>query len=111
MIPDEDWQRKGASISDKTGRKEFGLTQDEILEAIDVHSLRYRVNATHENPWFRLLVAEVEALVRDKHGDEHLRQVRARSELARIDRELRRLATEVRALEERRARLLPDLRD
>lgn len=31
---DSEWQRKGASLSDKTARKEFGLTQEEILRAI-----------------------------------------------------------------------------
>lgn len=29
-LPDNDWQRKGATLSDKTARQEFGLTQDEI---------------------------------------------------------------------------------
>jgi hypothetical protein len=35
---DSEWRRKGATLSetlsDKTARKEFGLTQDEIVEAI-----------------------------------------------------------------------------
>ncbi len=31
---DSEWQRKGATLSDKTARKEFGLTQDEIVKAI-----------------------------------------------------------------------------
>jgi hypothetical protein len=26
----DEWQRKGATLSDKTARQEFGLTQDEI---------------------------------------------------------------------------------
>lgn len=29
-IQNEEWQRKGATLSDKTARQEFGLTQDEI---------------------------------------------------------------------------------
>jgi hypothetical protein len=28
---DSEWQRKGATLSDKTARKEFGLTQAEIV--------------------------------------------------------------------------------
>lgn len=32
---EEDWRRKGATLSDKTARKEFGLTQDEIEAAIE----------------------------------------------------------------------------
>ena len=33
-----DWIRKGATLSDKTAHKEFGLTQDEIVAAIDARS-------------------------------------------------------------------------
>jgi len=31
---DGEWRRKGATLSDKTAREEFGLTQDEIVRAI-----------------------------------------------------------------------------
>jgi hypothetical protein len=31
----DEWQRKGATLSDKTARQEFGLTQDEIYDAIE----------------------------------------------------------------------------
>ena len=30
-----EWNRKGATLSDKTARKEYGLSQDEIIEAIE----------------------------------------------------------------------------
>lgn len=28
---DSEWRGKGATLSDKTARKEYGLTQDEII--------------------------------------------------------------------------------
>ena len=34
-----EWQRKGATLSDKTARQEFGLTQDEIYDAIEAGKL------------------------------------------------------------------------
>ena len=37
---ESEWQRKGATLSDKTARKEFGLTQDEIVQAIRALGLR-----------------------------------------------------------------------
>ncbi len=46
----EEWSRKGARLSDKTARKESGLTQDEILVAIDAGQLQYRGGAIHGNP-------------------------------------------------------------
>ena len=33
-LDSEEWVRKGATLSDKTARAEFGLTQDEIIAAI-----------------------------------------------------------------------------
>ena len=36
----DDWGRKGATLSDKTAREEFGLTQDEIIAAIRAGKLR-----------------------------------------------------------------------
>jgi ribosomal protein L19E len=43
----EEWGRKGATLSGKTARSEYGLTQDEINAAIDAGKLRYRPAAMH----------------------------------------------------------------
>jgi len=51
----KEWQRKGATLGDKTARLEFGLTQDEIYDAIDAGTLHYREASIHGNPWLRLL--------------------------------------------------------
>ena len=105
----EEWSRKGATLSDKTARKEFGLTQDEIVAAIDGGQLQYRVGVIHGNPWLRLLRREVEELMDTTYNDRDHRRRRARAELARVDRDLKNLRAEVAALEEHRAELLPDL--
>jgi chromosome segregation ATPase len=63
----------------------------------------------HGNPWLRLLRREVEDLARTLHGAPYLREQQARTELARINRELRQLRARLAALEERRAALLSEL--
>lgn len=108
-LHDEEWGRKGATLSDKTARSEFGLTQDEIIAAIDAGKLQYRLSSMHGNPWLRLLRREVEELVRSRQGEQYLRERQARTELARINRELKQLRTQLAALEEKRAALLFDL--
>ncbi len=50
--PNNEWQRKGATLSHKTARREFGLTQDEIYDAIDAGALQYRQAYMHGNPWW-----------------------------------------------------------
>ncbi len=105
-----EWQRKGGTLSDKTARKEFGLTQDEIVQAIRAGKLQYRYAAMHGNPFLRLLRSEVETLVKAKHGGDYLEEQRAKTELARVNRDLKRLRTEIAALEDRRAKLMAEIR-
>jgi hypothetical protein len=99
----DEWQRKGATLSDKNARKEFGLTQDEIYDAIEAGTLQYRQAAMHGNPWLRLLRREVEALARNKHGDGYVNQQQDKAELARVNREIRRLRSELAELEKQRS--------
>jgi hypothetical protein len=98
-----EWQRKGATLSDKTARKEFGLTPDEIVQSIRSGKLQYRASSIHGNPFLRLLRREVEALVKKKHGGNFLKDRQVKTELARINRELKRLKAQIGALEERKA--------
>jgi hypothetical protein len=104
-----EWARKGATLSDKTARSEYGLTEDEIFAAIDAGKLRYRPAAMHGNPWLRLLRSEVEDLAKALHGERHLREQQAQTELARINRELKQLRAQLAALEERRSVVLSEL--
>ncbi|HYA49879.1 MAG TPA: hypothetical protein VEG33_01780 [Streptosporangiaceae bacterium] len=108
-VHDREWGRKGATLSDKTARQQYGLTQDEIYAAIDAGKLQYRSAAMHGNPWLRLLRREVEDLAKSLHGERYLRDRQARTELARVNRELKQLRAQLAALEERRAVLLSEL--
>ena len=105
---DSEWQRKGTTLSDKTARKEFGLTQDEIVQAIRAGKLDYRPNSIFGNPFLRLLRREVEALVRKKHGNDYLKDQQAKTEVACINRELKRLKIQIATLEERKVKLMAD---
>jgi hypothetical protein len=100
-----EWQSKQATLSDKTAREEFGMTQDEIVRAIRAGILHYREGSMYGNPWLRLLRREVEALVRKKRGKKYLAERHAKTELARINRELKRLKAQIARLEERKSNL------
>jgi hypothetical protein len=88
-----EWVREGATLSDKTARAEYGLTQDEIIAAIDAGKLQYRTAETHGTLWPRLLRREVVDLVRTRHGERYLSERQAQTELKRVNRELRQLRT------------------
>ena len=106
---DSGWTRKGATLSDKTARKEFGLTQQEIIEAIREGNLQFRENHVHGNPYLRLLRHEVEALVGAKSGLDHLHKKKLQQELADINKEARKLKTRLKAIELRRTELMEEL--
>ena len=103
---DSEWQLKGATLSDKTARKELGLTQEEIVHGIRAGKLQYRRNSAHGNPFLRLLRREVEALVKKKHGVDFLKERQTNTELAQINRELKRLKIQLAALEKRKSQLV-----
>jgi hypothetical protein len=90
---DSEWQSKGATLSDKSAREEFGLTQDEIHQAARAGTLQYGVASMHGNPWLR-------------HGANYLKDRQAKTELARVTRELKRLKSQMAQLEERKAELI-----
>jgi len=101
-----EWSRKGATLSNKTAQEEFGLTWEDIVRAIRAGKLHYQEQSMHGNPWLRLLRREVEALVKDRRGANHLRDLQATTELARISRELKRLKSLIKVLEGRKSKLI-----
>ena len=109
-LDSSEWQRKGATLSDKTARKEFGPTQEEIVQAIRARKLQYREGSMFGNPWLRFRRREIEALAKKKHGDDYLKNQQAKTELARVNRELKRLKTQVAALQERKSQLIAECR-
>jgi hypothetical protein len=106
---DSIWTQKGATLSDKSAREEYGLTQQEVFAAIRAGKLQYRESNMYGNPWFRLLRHEVEALVSRKSGKEHLHKKKLQEELADINKETRKLKTRLKALDRRRAELMKEL--
>jgi hypothetical protein len=83
--------------------------QQEIVAAIRAGKLQFRESNMHGNPWFRLLRHEVEALVSEKSGQDHLYEKKLQRELADINKEIRKLKTRLAALERRRAEVTKGL--
>lgn len=105
------WFKKGATLSDKSARKEFGLTQDDIFEGLRDGKLHYRINSVFGNPYYRLIRNEVETLVNEKYGSNYLKKKQIRKEFAQTKRELKKLKTQVASLELKKAELSAILDD
>lgn len=108
---DSAWTTKGATLSDKSAEKEFGLTFDEIVAAIRAGKLQYRENSIYGAPFLRLIRSEVETLVSEKYGKDHLNKKKWKKELADINKALKQLKAETLSQETRKAELLELLSD
>jgi seryl-tRNA synthetase len=71
--------------------------------------LQYRQSNMYGNPWFRLLRHEVEALVKEKSGQDYLHKKKLEEELAEINKESRKLKARLAALERRRTEVTKEL--
>ncbi len=103
------WFKKGATLSDKSAQKEFGHTQEEIIEGIRGGKLQYRNNNVFGNPYLRLLRSEVEVFVDEKYGSDYLKKKKIKKELAQTNKELKGLKAQVISIEQRKAELLVSL--
>ncbi len=85
------------------------MTQQEIVGAIRAGKLQFRQSNMHGNPWFRLLRHEVEALVREKGGQDHLHKKKLQKQLADLNKEARKIKSRLKTVERRRAELMEEL--
>ncbi len=102
----QEWTKKDGSLSDKTASKEFRLTQNDIINAINEGKLQFREGSIYGNPFFRLLRSEVEKLAEEKFGKDFLIESKAKSELKNINKELKELKLKVELLEKQKNKLI-----
>ena len=100
------WVHKGATLSDKTAQKEFGLRQEDLIQAIKAGKLQYRHNTLYGNPCLKLLREEVECLVNEQYGMDYLKERNAKTELGKVQTAIRSLHRKIAQLEKRKAELL-----
>ena len=106
---EHEWTKKGSTLSDKTAFKEWGLTQDDIIKAINEGKLQFREGSIYGNPYLRLLRSEVEKIAEEKMGKDLFNKKKSKKksmkELKKIDEELKELKSKVAELEIRKEEL------
>jgi hypothetical protein len=94
-----EWNRKGATLSDVTAEKEYGVTRDFIVEGIRAGKIDHRDGANWGNPYLRVLRSDLELYIAQQLGAEHLLGKKAQTELRAIRKEIADLRTKLTALE------------
>lgn len=99
------WQKQGGTLSHNNACKEFGLTEDEVFQAMKLGKLQYRENYAHGNPYFRLLRSGVKSLVQELHGANQAEKQENKHKLQKINREINSLKRKIAALEKQKIEL------
>ena len=61
-----EWNRKGATLSDVTAKREYGVDRDFIVEGIRAGKLEYREGSIWGNPYLRILRSQLVKGVRSQ---------------------------------------------
>jgi|SRR6516162_7344534 hypothetical protein len=99
------WNRKGATLSDATALKEYGVDAAFITKGIRSGDLEYREGSIWGNPYLRLLRDQLEAYIAKERGSAHLTIVKAKTELRAVKKERRDLEQRLSELQAREAAL------
>jgi len=93
-------------VQSQNACKEFGLTEDEIIDAMKAGKLQYRQNYAHGNPYFRVLRKEVEAFAKELHGNKAVEEQEIKFKLKKINREINSLKRKLSSLEKQKLNYL-----
>ncbi len=100
-----EWTRKGATLSDVTAKKEYGVSQDFIIKGIRAGKLEYRQGAIWGNPYIRVLRRQIEEYIAETLGEDRLSNGKNQTELRKIKKEMADLQERLIELQTRRAEL------
>ena len=105
-----EWNRKGATLSDVTAQKEYGVSRDFIARGIQTGRLEYREGAIWGNPYLRILRSQLEQYIAAELGSDYLTSSKNQTELRKIKKEMADLKKRLDELQTRRTELEKQMR-
>ena len=105
-----EWNRKGATLSDVTAKKEYGVSREFIVNGIRAGKLEYREGAVWGNPYLRVLRSQLERYVAEEFGRGRVSSSKNQTELRKIKKEMADLKKRLVQLHARRTELEKELK-
>jgi hypothetical protein len=93
-----EWNRKGATLSDKTAEKEYGVSWDFIVAGIQAGRLEYREGSVWGNPYIKVLRSQLERYIAEELGSSRLTNEKTQTELRKIKKEIAGLEKQLKEL-------------
>jgi hypothetical protein len=100
-----EWNQKGATLSDVTAKKEYGVDRDFIVKGIEAGRLEYRDGAIWGNPYIRILRSQLEKYIAANLGNNYLAKVKNEAELRKTKREISSLSKKLKELQFRKTEI------
>ena len=100
-----EWNRKGATLSEVTAQKEYGVSRDFIIKGIQSRRLEYREGAIWGNPYLRILRSQIEQYIVAELGSDYLTRRKHKAELNTIKKKMAELRKRLNELQTRRTEL------
>lgn len=100
-----EWNRKGASLSDVTAKKEYKVDRDFIIKGIEAGKLEYRYGSVWGNPYIKVLRRQLEEYITAELGAEYLAKAKGKTELKSIKKEIAEMEQKLIVLQARKAEL------
>jgi hypothetical protein len=101
-----EWTQKKGTLSHKNAIKEFGLSENDIIQAMKSGKLQYRQNYAHGNPYYKFLRSEVKALAQELHGANKVEDQALKHQLNEINKQINSLKRKLKSLEREKAGLI-----
>jgi len=100
-----EWNQKGATLSDVTAKKEYGVDREFIIKGIKAGKLEYRDGAIWGNPYLRILRSQIEKYIAEELGTEYLANIKSKSELRNVKKEISAIKKKLKVLEARKSEI------
>ncbi len=100
-----EWNRKGASLSDKTARKEYKVDQEFIIKGVEAGKLEFRYSSVWGSPFIRILRRQLEEYITSELGPEYLAKATGKIELQKIKKEIAEIELQLNVLSIRKEEL------
>jgi hypothetical protein len=100
-----EWNRKGATLSDVTAQKEYGVSRDFIVKGIQAGKLEYREGVIWSNPYLRVLRSQLELYIAEQLGLDRLASTKAQTELRKINKDIADLKKKLSELQVRKVEI------
>jgi hypothetical protein len=105
MAEYDEWNRKGASLSDVTAKKEYKVDRDFIIKGIEAGKLEHRYGSVWGNPYIKVLRRQLEEYITAELGAEYLAKAKGKTELKSIKKEIAEMEQKLIVLQARKAEL------